>query len=101
MMRFASGKMSSRTGNVITAEKLISEIQKLVMQKKEAISQSVAVGAIKYSILRQSTGSDICFDQSKSVSFEGDSGPYLQYSYARADSVMRNAEARKIDRKSV
>ncbi|OHA16974.1 MAG: arginine--tRNA ligase [Candidatus Taylorbacteria bacterium RIFCSPLOWO2_12_FULL_43_20] len=106
MMRFASGKMSSRTGNVITAEKLISEIQKLVMQKiegrkipvekKKAISQSVAVGAIKYSILRQSTGSDICFDQSKSVSFEGDSGPYLQYSYARADSVMRNAEARKI-----
>jgi len=102
LLRFASGKMSSRTGNVITGESLITAVENLVMEKikerelsaeeKQKIAETVAIGAIKYSILRAGIGSDIIYDFDKSISFEGDSGPYLQYTYARAKSVLTKAE---------
>jgi len=94
MLRLAGGKMSSRTGNVITGESLIEKVQKLVKEKNkdEKISQEVAIGAIRYSILKQATGSDVVYDFDKSISFEGDSGPYLQYSCARASSILRKAK---------
>lgn len=102
MLRLPSGKMSSRTGEVITAESLIATISDMVFEKikdrefdveeKKVIAEKVAVGAIKYSILKSSAGSDIIFDFDKSISFEGDSGPYLQYSYARAKSVIRKSQ---------
>jgi arginyl-tRNA synthetase len=102
MMRFLSGKMSSRTGNVITAEALLQDIKDLVKEKikdrefsageAEELSEMIAVGAIKYTILRSSVGSDIIFDSSASISFEGDSGPYLQYSAVRANSIIEKAE---------
>jgi len=102
MLRLPSGKMSSRTGDVITAESLISTLESMVLEKikdrefddseKKEIAEKVAVGAIKYSILKSSAGSDIIFDLEKSISFEGDSGPYVQYSYARAKSVIRKVE---------
>ena len=102
MMRFADGKMSSRTGNVVTAEHLLSAVEALVHQKiadrelvdneKNKIADIVAVGAIKFSILRQAIGGDIIYDFDKSISFEGDSGPYLQYSYTRARSVIEKAK---------
>ncbi len=101
MMRFASGKMSSRTGNVITAEALIEEMKKLVLEKiadrdwtleeKEEVAGVIAVGAIKYTILRSAVGSDIVFDSSASISFVGDSGPYLQYAAVRANSLLEKA----------
>jgi arginyl-tRNA synthetase len=79
MMRFLSGKMSSRTGNVITAEALISDIKDLVKEKiqdrkfsteeNEEIANIVAVGAIKYTILRSSIGSNIIFDSASSNCF--------------------------------
>ncbi len=103
MMRFASGKMSSRTGNVITAEALLADIKAQVMEKiagreftpkeQEEVAETIAVGAIKYTILRSSIGSDIIFDSASSISFEGDSGPYLQYSAVRAQSVLAKAGA--------
>lgn len=99
MLRLPSGKMSSRTGEVITAESLINTVEEMVLEKikdrefdaeeKKIVAEKVAVGAIKYSILKSNAGSDIVFDFDKSISFEGDSGPYLQYSYARAQSVLR------------
>lgn len=102
MMRLPEGKISSRTGSVITGESLIEKVKELVLDKikdkdfseseKKEIAQKVAVGAIKYSILKQSIGSDIVYDFAKSISFEGDSGPYLQYSYTRAESVLRKAK---------
>ncbi len=102
MMRFASGKMSSRTGKVITAEDLLSDIRALVAEKiqgrgfseaeTDEISDIIAIGAIKYTILRQSTGGDVIFDSSASISFEGDSGPYLQYATVRANSILAKAE---------
>jgi arginyl-tRNA synthetase len=101
MMRFASGKMSSRKGNVITAESFISDVEdavgekihetELSVQEKSEITEKVAIAAIKYSILRQSIGKDIIFDTEKSVSLEGDSGPYLQYAYVRAKSILAKA----------
>lgn len=106
MMRFADGKMSSRKGNVVTGETLINDTKELALKKmtardlpeveKEKIAEVVGVSALKYSILKQSTGGDIVFDFEKSISFEGDSGPYLQYSYARAHSVTEKAKKENI-----
>jgi len=87
MLRLPSGKMSSRTGDVITAEALIEEVKKKVKG-----NEAVAIGAIKYMILRQAIGNDIVFDIEKSVSTEGDSGVYLQYAYARTSSLLEKAK---------
>jgi arginyl-tRNA synthetase len=99
MLRLPTGKMSSRTGQVITAKSLIETLEKMVRikiknrdlntEEKLEVENKVAVAAVKYAILRQAIGSDIIFDFDKSISFDGDSGPYLQYSYARAISVLR------------
>ncbi len=106
MMRLSGGKMSSRMGNVVTGESLIRDTIALVREKmedreweegdKNAVAEVVGVAAIKYSILRQSTGGDIIYDFDTSISFEGDSGPYLQYSYARANSVLEKAQKENI-----
>jgi len=100
MMRFASGKMGSRTGNVITGESLIRDTIALERDwdeiEKNEVAEVVGVAAIKYSILKQSTGGDIIYDFEKSISFEGDSGPYLQYSYARANSILEKAQKENI-----
>jgi len=109
MLKLPTGKMSSRTGDVITAEALIDAVKEKVFEKikdptshkattgqsskfsdeeKNEIAEIVAIGAIKYSILRQAIGGDIIFDFDKSISFEGDSGPYLQYTAVRANSVL-------------
>jgi arginyl-tRNA synthetase len=102
ILRFSFGKMSSRTGNVVYAEALINEIKDMVKEKMtsrelsstqiDEISDQVAIAAIKYTILRQSIGGDVIFDSAKSISFEGDSGPYLQYSAVRAAAVLEKAE---------
>lgn len=102
MLRLSHGKMSSRTGLVITFETLFEQIKQALAQKvpemnnNAGLLESVAMGAIKYSILKQSTGKDIIFDFNTSLSLEGDSGPYVQYAYARARSVLRKAAERNI-----
>lgn len=106
MMRFAEGKMGSRKGNVITGESLLNDVRLSIIEKMadrnfsegvmEKVSEDVAVSAVKYSILKQSMGGDIVFDMAKSISFEGDSGPYLQYSFARANSVLEKAQKENI-----
>jgi arginyl-tRNA synthetase len=106
MLRLPEGKMSSRTGKVITGESLIDKVEELVAEKikdrelsekeKAEITEAVAIGAIRYSILKQSIGSDIIYDFDKSISFEGDSGPYLQYSFTRANSVLQKAKHEKV-----
>lgn len=102
-LTLTTGKMSSRKGNVITGESLIETVQELVREKikdrgfdaesTEKVAEAVAIGAIKYSILRQQMGSNIIFDFEKSLSFEGDSGPYLQYSTVRGKTVLAKAKA--------
>lgn len=103
MLRFADGKMSSRKGNIITGESLINDIKEVAegkieknAEEKDKISEAVAVAAIKYSILRQSPGKDIIFDKEKSLSFEGDSGPYLQYAFVRTESLLEKAKSLNI-----
>ncbi len=86
MLRLSSGKMSSRTGDVITTESLIEEVKEKVKGDEQ-----VAIGAIKYMILRSNIGGDIIFDVEKSVSTEGDSGVYLQYAHARAGTLLAKA----------
>lgn len=102
MLRLPSGKMSSRTGDVITAESLITEVKEKIKTKvaeakkesnlTETALEQVAIGAIKYSILKQDITKDIIFDLEKSISFEGSSGPYLQYTYTRTQSVLAKAK---------
>jgi arginyl-tRNA synthetase len=92
MMRFAEGKMSSRTGNVITGESLLNEAKEKVLEKmdekNETNALAIALGAVKYSILKQGPGKNIVFDVASATSLEGDSGPYLQYSYVRTKSLL-------------
>lgn len=92
-LKLASGKMSSREGNVITAAEFIREVIAKASEKNAdpLIAEQVAVGAIKFMILRQAPGSDIVFDEEKSLSLEGDSGPYLQYALVRAVKILSYA----------
>lgn len=92
-LRLSTGKMASRKGNVITAAELINQVIESVAARNEdpLVAEQVALGAIKYSILKSSAGSDIVFDFDRSLSLDGDSGPYLQYAYVRATSILANA----------
>jgi arginyl-tRNA synthetase len=96
-VRFGSGqKMSSRLGNVTRAVEVIETVAAAVQAEDPNLKRQVTLGAVKYSFLKHRLGSDISFDVNESVSLEGSSGPYLQYAYARARSILakaRNAEA--------
>ena len=101
-VKLPEGKMSSRTGNIITGEWLVDEVKRKVLevmkdgvlrQAQDATAEAVAIGAVKYALLKSSIGQDIVFDFDKSVSLQGNSGPYLQYTYARAKSVLQKALA--------
>ena len=101
ILRPASGKMSSRKGNVVSADDLIGEFEALVQEKTKdrdfdaatssKVIQEVAIAGLKYTILRQAIGGDIIYDPTKAVSFEGDSGPYLQYATVRAQTILSKA----------
>ena len=103
MIHLPEGKMSSRTGNVITINWLLEEIKKhlrKLFSSHEKISKTdmpqieevLAIGAIKYSLLKTSVGKDVVFSFDESLSLQGNSGPYLQYTYARCKSVLSKAD---------
>ena len=95
-VRLKEGKMSSRTGDVITANWLLDEAVKRVNvafpDMDSDTAEKVGVGAVKYSMLKFSIPSDIHFDFEESISIEGNSGPYLQYTYVRTQSVLNKAQ---------
>lgn len=93
MLRLTTGKMASRKGNAVTAKELMNDMAERALAKNPdpAVSEQVAVGAIKYMMLRQAPGGDIVFDPEQSLSLEGDSGPYLQYALVRARAVLEKA----------
>ncbi len=112
MVRLSTGKMSSRTGDVISAIDFIDEVADTAMVKmdkggktvpEESLARDIAIGAIKYATLRGSIRQDSVFDKEKALSFEGDSGPYLQYTHARILSTEAKAREAGIlpDTKSV
>ncbi len=93
-------KMSSRKGTQINVSELIdeakAEIHKFVKDRdfseseKEVISEKVAIAAIKYSLLKVSRTQDMVFDFKETISFEGNSGPYLLYAYVRMKSILKD-----------
>ncbi|HEY0979799.1 MAG TPA: arginine--tRNA ligase [Candidatus Paceibacterota bacterium] len=91
-MSFKGEKMSSRLGGVPVAQEMMDAVgeEAAVRAKDKDIVQAdaIAIAAIKFSILRAAAGKDINFDPETSLSFEGDSGPYLQYSTVRAQSIL-------------
>ncbi|MEK7577849.1 MAG: arginine--tRNA ligase [Patescibacteria group bacterium] len=100
-----SGKMSSRSGNVVLGEWLLDEAKKEIKNilstnrsnytevDQKDIAEKAAVAAVKYAFLRVSINQEIAFDLNNSVSFEGDSGPYLLYTYARCKSVLIKSQS--------
>lgn len=104
IMRFADGIFSTRKGNVIKLEQLLDEAKKkafeiieeknpsLSLDEKENIAEVVGVGSIKYADLSQNKQSPIIFEWNKILSFEGNTAPYLQYSYARIQSILRKGK---------
>ena len=101
VMKLTSGKMSSRTGKVVTGEGLLNELKAVVLtkmgerdvQNKEVVADQVAVASLKYSVLKQAVGGDIVYEPEKMTNMDGDTGPYLQYTYARTQSVLRKAKS--------
>lgn len=93
LMKLSEGKMSSRTGDIVTAKSLIDNLVEKVKEQNsdEEVAKKVAVAAIKYSILKQQPGGDIIFDVQNSLSTDGDSGPYLQYALARAKKILADS----------
>ncbi|MCB9819493.1 arginine--tRNA ligase [Candidatus Nomurabacteria bacterium] len=100
MVRLSTGKMSSRTGDVIPAKDFIDEIKEAAIKKmkesvksdaNEELAQDIAIGAIKYATLKGSIYQDTVFNKEQALSFEGASGPYLQYTHARINSVLGKA----------
>lgn len=95
-MSFKGAKMSSRLGGVPLAEDVINTVVGEVVEKNADVTpesaQKIAIAAIKFSILRAQAGKNINFDPDTSLSFEGDSGPYLQYTAVRAGSLLEKAK---------
>src|SRR3989344_3563514 len=95
------GKMSTRKGNLVLLKDFMEEaLQKATHEVKtrnpkqtpskiQKTARSIGYGAIKYTILKVSPEKNVTFDWAQALSFEGDSGPYLQYAYARIQSIFR------------
>lgn len=90
-LSLTTGKMSSRTGNVFGAQSLMDETREQVNKAfpDSDVQQEVYLAALKYTFLKHRIGGDIVFDVEESVSLDGNSGPYIQYAYARAKSILR------------
>ncbi len=92
-VKFADGqKMSSRLGNVTKATDVIESVNSAISANNQAVKDDMVLGAIKYSLLKSRVGGDIAFDLDKSISTEGNSGPYMQYALARANSLLDKTE---------
>jgi len=109
VVRLPEGKMSSRTGKIVTGEWLLDEAHRRAAEKiaetkhteakvptpeYDSVSEEVGIGAIKYAFLKSTVGKDIEFSFEDSISFEGNSGPYLQYSFVRTQSILKKGKKR-------
>lgn len=102
LVRGEHGKMSTRKGEVIFLEDVLDEAidrsLKVITEKSEGLknkqktAEAVGIGAVIYNDLKQNPQTDIVFDWAKMLSNEGNSGPYLQYTYARIQSVLEKAK---------
>jgi len=88
------GKMSSRKGNVILGEWLLDEAKNKILESFNTdleTAEKITLAAVKYSFLKTSLNQEISFDIEESISIEGNSGPYIQYAYARTQSVLEKS----------
>jgi arginyl-tRNA synthetase len=104
-MTFKGQKMSSRLGGVPLAQEILDvvtdevnersgeKIDHLSDNEKNLLHKQIALAALRFSMLRSKLGSSLNFDPETSLSFEGDSGPYVQYTYARAMSLLTKGES--------
>ena len=107
MVNLPEGKMKSREGKVVDADDLIEEMKQLAggeinkRNKKisgkdlEKRSLAIALAAIKFHLLKVAAQKDLLFNPAESISFEGETGPYVQYAYARAKSILAKAKSYK------
>ena len=103
MVNLPSGKMKSREGTVVDADDLFDEMQQLARQATlersapevpddlENRARVIGLGALKFMLLKVNAKTTIMFDPEAAIKFEGDTGPYVLYAYARICSVMRKA----------
>jgi len=101
MVNLVGRKMSSRTGVILRVDDLIEEVKSYLKplvklenandEEKAGIAEVGTIAAIKYSVLRVGPKANVAFDPEKSVSLQGDSGIYLEYTYARTCSVLANS----------
>ena len=108
MVNLPEGRMKSREGQVVDADDLIAELRELAVaeirskDREEAVgdvqatAHAVAVGALHYYLLQVTPGKDMIFNPKESLSFTGNTGPYLQYMCARISSMLRKAEEKGI-----
>ncbi|KKQ02109.1 MAG: Arginine-tRNA ligase [Candidatus Roizmanbacteria bacterium GW2011_GWA2_36_23] len=98
-VKLKSGKMSSREGNIIEGGWLLDEAKNKIMSKfncQETTAEILAVAAVKYSFLKTGTRNQIAFDFDESISLEGNSAPYLIYTYVRTQSLLKKAGIGKV-----
>lgn len=102
MVNLPTGKMSTRLGNVVKIEDLINETisraEEIIMEKnpelenKEEVAKKVGLGAIIFNTLSTATIKDQIFDWNTALNFQGETGPYIQYTYVRTRSVLDKVE---------
>ncbi len=111
MVELPEGKMKSREGTVVDADDLIAEMISTAREKslelgkldgyseaeKENVYKIIALGALKYFILKVDPKKGMMFNPKESIDFNGNTGPFIQYAYARIKSILRKAEELKID----
>jgi arginyl-tRNA synthetase len=107
MVELPEGRMKSREGTVVDADDLIEDTRKLaeegIVKRQQDVSKKdlqerslkIALAAIRYSLLKIDLTKNIVFNPKESLEFEGNTGPYLLYSYARASSIVRKVKAKK------
>lgn len=111
MVELPEGKMKSREGTVVDADDLMAEmietahetsqelgkLDDVTTEEAEAISRMVGLGALKYFILKVDPKKNMTFNPKESIDFNGNTGPFIQYTHARIQSVIRKAEAQGIE----
>ena len=101
LVKFADRKLSTRNGEVVLLDDLLREsIEKTLevineknpeLENKEEVAKKIGVGAVIFTYLKNSREKDIVFDWKEILSFDGETGPYVQYSYARGNSILNRA----------
>lgn len=112
MVELPNGKMKSREGTVVDADDLVetmvanarqlsedkvNKLQDISDEEKAEIARIVGLGALKYFILKVDARKNMLFNPEESIDFNGNTGPFIQYTYARIRSILRKAEASGID----